>query len=146
MLASIVAKPAKLPDEEKNAGSVVVISEVDVEIANCLDTLNGSKRNITSIVNAIDSNTELPILRDVSQRKAKFMDYLGEGITNSNLTAKEHQQVFFAEKLYHDVFSFDDGDRGVTALIQIKIEMSDAVPKKQVACRTPFAMRHGVEV
>ena len=140
-----MAKPAKLFNEEKNEGSVKVISKVDVEVSNCIDTLNGSKRNITSVVNAIDSNTGLPTLRDVYQRKAKSMDYLSEGAANSNLTTKEHQQVFFVEELYHNVFSLQDyGDRGETDLIQITVEMSDAVPKKQAASRTPFVMRHGV--
>ena len=41
-----------------------------MEVNKCLDTLNASKRNIISVVNEIDSNTELLALRDVNQRKA----------------------------------------------------------------------------
>ena len=58
---------------------VKVISKVDMEVSDCLDTLNASKGNIASVSNAIDSITKLPILKDTSQRKAKLMDYLSEG-------------------------------------------------------------------
>ena len=69
------------------------------------------------------------------------MDYLSEGGVNSNLTTKEHQQMLSLLQDYHDVFSLDDRDRGEIDLVEMTIETGDAVPKKQAACRTPFAVK-----
>ena len=117
-----------------------------MEVSKCLDTLDAGKGNITCVVNAIDSNTELSALRGVNQRKATFMDYLSEGTANSNLTTKEHQQVLSFLEDYHNLFSLDDGNRGKTDLVEMTIDMGNAVLKKQAARRTPFAVRHKVAV
>ena len=69
------------------------------------------------------------------------MDYLSEGGVNSNLNTKEHQQMLSLLQDYHDVFSLDDRDRGEIDLVEMTIETGDAVPKKQAACRTPFAVK-----
>ena len=132
--------------EVGKAQPVEVISEVNMEVNDCSDILNTSKGNTASVVNAIDSTAKLPTVRDVSQRKAKLVDYLSEGGVNSNLTTKEQQQMLSFLKDYHDVFSLDDGDRGETDLVEMTIETGDAVPKKQAARRTPFAVRHEVAV
>ena len=70
-------------------------------------------------------------MRDISQRKAKLVDYLSEGGVNSNLTTKEQQQMLSFLKDYHDVFSLDDGDRGETDLVEMTIETGDAVPRSR---------------
>ena len=79
--------------EVGKAQPVEVISKVNMEVNDCSDTLNASKGNTASVVNAIDSTTKLPTVRDTSQRKAQLVDYLNEGCVNSNMTAKEHQQM-----------------------------------------------------
>ena len=56
------------------AQPVKIISKVDMEVNKCLDTLNAGKGNITSVVNAIDSNIELSASRGVNQKKAKLVD------------------------------------------------------------------------
>ena len=69
------------------AQPVELISKVNMEVNNCSDTL---KANNTSVVNAVYSTTKLPTFRELSQRKAKLINYLSEGGVNSNLTTKEH--------------------------------------------------------
>ena len=115
--------------EVGKAQPVEVINKVDMEVNDRSDTLNASKENIASVVNAIDSTTKLPTLRDTSQGKAKLMDCLSERGINSNLTTKEYQQMLSFLKDYRDVFSVDDGDRGETDLVEITIEIDNAIPK-----------------
>ena len=103
-------------------------------------------RRLTTTVNIIDSRDVMSI---VAGRKAKLMEYLSDGITNSELTTKEHQQVLSFLESYHDVFSLDEEDRGETGetdLIEMTIETGDADPKKQAQCRVPFSVRHEVAV
>ena len=85
-------------------------------------------------------------MRDTSQRKAKPLDYLNEGGVNSNLTTKEHQQMLSFLKDHCDVFSLDDGDKGETDLVEMTNETGNAVPKEQAVHRTPFTVRHKVDV
>ena len=121
---------------------VEVISKVNMEVNDCSDTLHASKGNTASVINAIDSTTKLPTLRDTSQRKGKLTDYLSEEGVNSNLTTKEHQQMLSFLKDCHNIFSLDDGDRGETDLVEMRIKTGDTPPKKQAARRAPFAVRH----
>ena len=100
-------------------------------------------RRLTTTVNITDSRDVMSI---VAGRKAKLMEYLSDGITNSELTTKEHQQVLSFLQSYHDVFSLDEGDRDETDLIEMTIETGDAAPKKQTPRRVPFSVRHEVAV
>ena len=45
---------------------------------------------------------------------------------------------------YHDVFSLTESDRGERDLVEMSIKTGDATPKKQAACRLPFAVRQEV--
>ena len=83
---------------------------------------------------------------NVTERKAKLIECLREGIASGELTTKEHQQVLCFLENYHDVFSLDKGDRGETDLIEMTIETGDAVPRKQAARMVLFAVRQEVAV
>ena len=41
----------------------------------------------------------------------------------------------------HEVFSFEDEERGETDLVEFRIDTGDATPKRQAARRIPFAAR-----
>ena len=116
--------------EVGRAQPVEVIREVDKEVNNCF-----SEENVNSGVRTIDSGAEIPALTNATQRKAKLVECLSNGFAGSNLTTKEHQQVLLFLENYNDVFSLGEGDRGETDLVEMTIEMGDAVPKKQ-AVRT----------
>ena len=45
---------------------------------------------------------------------------------------------------YHEVFSFEEGERGETDLIEFKIDAGDATPKSQTYRRIPFAARQEI--
>ena len=117
-----------------------------MEVNDGLDILNTSKGIIASVVSAVDSTTKLPTLRDTGQRNTKLMDYLSEGGVDSNLTTKEHQQMLSFLKDYHDVFSLNDGDRGETDLVEMTIEIGNAMPKKQAARKIPFVVRDKIAI
>ena len=127
--------------EVGRAQPVEVINKADKEVNNCFN-----EGSVSSSVKTIDSRAKIPAPMNVTQRKAKLVEYMGNGLAGSNLTTKEHQQVLSFLENYNDVFSLGEGDRGETDLIEMTIETGSAAPRKQAVRRTPFAVRHEIAV
>ena len=127
--------------EVGRAQPVEVIHKADKEVNNCF-----SEGSVSSSVKTIDSRAKISAPMNVTQRKAKLVEYVGNGLAGSNLTTKEHQQVLSFLENYNDVFSLGEGDRGETDLIEMTIETGSAAPRKQAVRRTPFAVRHEIAV
>ena len=45
---------------------------------------------------------------------------------------------------FHSVFVLEDGERGETGVVQMKINTDDALPKRHPVRRTPFAARQEI--
>jgi len=45
---------------------------------------------------------------------------------------------------YHSAFALEDGERGETGIVQMKIDTADATPKRHPVRRTPFAARQEI--
>ena len=80
--------------EVGRAQPVEVINKADKEVNNCF-----SEGSVSSDVKTIDSRAKIPAPMNVTQRKAKLVECVGNGLADSNLTTKEHQQVLSFLKL-----------------------------------------------
>ena len=127
--------------EVGRAQPVEVINKADKVVNNCF-----SEESVSSGVKTIDSRAEIPAPMNVTQRKAKLVEYVGNGLSGSNLTTKEHQQVLSFLENYNDVFSLGEGDRGEIDLVEMTIETGSASPRKQAVRRTSFVVRREIAV
>ena len=69
---------------------------------------------------------------------------LREALTEPDLPQEEKETLLEFLATHHHIFSLEEGERGETDLIQMKIDTGEAHPKKQPPRRLPFAVRQEV--
>ena len=79
---------------------------------------------------------------DLEARKQKLFQSVAE--IGVNLLQQDKNKLFSLLCEYHDVFVLEEGERGETGLVQMKIDTGDAMPKHQPVRRTPFAARQEI--
>ena len=75
-------------------------------------------------------------------RKRKLMDSVAEMGTKLPWQDKSKLQDLLCK--HHCVFALEDGERGETGMVEMKIDTGDSEPKRQPARRTPFAARQEI--
>ena len=79
---------------------------------------------------------------DLEARKQKLLQSVAE--IGVNLLQQDKNKLFSLLCEYHDVFVPEEGERGETGLVQMKIDTGDAIPKRQPVRCTPFAARQEI--
>ena len=79
---------------------------------------------------------------DMEKRKQKLIQSVAE--IGVNLPWQDKGKLYSLLCEYNNVFVLEEGERGETGLIQMKIDTGDAMPKRQPVRRTPFAARQEI--
>ena len=96
----------------------------------------------TSLVNVPTPPVCSVTTTDVDKRMQKLIQSVAEiGI---NLPWQDKSKLYSLLCEYHDSFVLEDGERGETGLVQMKIDTGHAIPKRQSVQRTPFAAREEI--
>ena len=74
--------------------------------------------------------------------KQKLIGSVGEMGTGLPWQDKSKLQDLLCK--HHHVFALEDGERGETGMVQMRIDTGDAEPRRQPARRTPFAARREI--
>ena len=72
------------------------------------------------------------------QRRQKLRDVL------SDLPPQERERLLNFLATYHHMFGLEEGERGETDMVQMKIDTGDSYPKQQAPRIMPFAVREEV--
>ena len=79
---------------------------------------------------------------DLEARKQKLLQSVAE--IGVNPLQQDKNKLFSLLCEYHDVFVLEEGERGETGLVQMKIDTGDVMPKHQPVRRTHFAARQEI--
>ena len=60
------------------------------------------------------------------------------------MLAEDKEQLIKVLAEHHSMFSLEEGERGETSLAEFAINTGDSTPKKQAACRIPYAARQEI--
>ena len=71
------------------------------------------------------------------QRKKRLHKLLAQ---ETPLQREDENQLLSVLEDYHDVFSLEEGERGETDWVEMKIDTGDAAPVRQAPCQIPFAV------
>ena len=95
-----------------------------------------------------DSNCNAFVVRSLSDeysdRDQQRRQKLGDVLTPPDLPPRERERLLNFLTTYHHVFSLEEGERGETDMVQMKIDTGDSYPKRQAPRRMPFAVREEV--
>ena len=81
---------------------------------------------------------------EYSDRDQLRTQKLRDVLTPPDLPPQERERLLNFLTTYHHVFSLEEGERGETDMVQMKIDTGDSYPKRQAPRRMPFAVREEV--
>ena len=120
-------------------GVLAEVEAVDPTTMECLDT-----HSITTDHSEDCSTPSVSIIQtsNVETCKRKLQESVAE--IGVSLPWQEKAKLLSLLCDHHNLFALDEGERGETGLIQMEIDTSSAVPKRQAVRCTPFAARQEI--
>ena len=144
---------AKVMLSNLSSGTLQIDREESIGVATLADVVEPPDERVLSPLR--DANHEgLPqvlqtrsIVEDgevTLARKKKLRSLFSEEIGASALSESQVDAFLLLLEEYHDIFCLEDRDRGETSVVEVHIDIGEALPKAQPVRRIPFAVRQEV--
>ena len=122
-------------------------SGADIGTVQTIEVINSAERGSTPVIqeqpdtlgewSAMVNEEIVTKLAQSIQRKKRLHKLLAQ---ETPLQREDENQLLSVLEDYHDVFSLEEGERGETDWVEMKIDTGDAAPVRQAPCQIPFAV------